>query len=64
MEEDERLINQAHDLFNQHSIFEIIDIEDRPEAVERMIEMYGSGVDLAKVQQYLDLLDRLRVWAG
>ncbi|KAB2890137.1 MAG: hypothetical protein F9K32_09840 [Desulfobulbaceae bacterium] len=60
MEEDERLINQAHDLFSQHSIFEIIDNEDRAEAVRAMIEIHGPMVELAKVNQYLDILDRLR----
>jgi len=60
MEEDERLINEAHDLFDQHSIFEIIDIEDRAEAIRTMIEIHGGGVDLAKVGRYLDVLNRLR----
>lgn len=44
MEKDERLINQAHDLYGDYSIFEVIDL-DRPAAIERMMEMYGPLVD-------------------
>lgn len=60
MEEDERLINVAHDLFNQHSIFEIIDVENRAEAIRTMLDLYGSDIDLAKVERCLAILDRIR----
>lgn len=60
MDEIKRLIKQAHNLFDQHSIFEIIDIEDRAEAIRVMIEIHGPGVNLAMVKKYLAILDRLR----
>ncbi|KAB2891388.1 MAG: hypothetical protein F9K32_04495 [Desulfobulbaceae bacterium] len=63
MEEDERLINEAHDLFGDYSIFEVIDL-DRPAAIERMKEMYGNEVELAKVEEYLDILEKLKKYTN
>ena len=63
MEDDEKLINEAHDLFGDYSIFEVIDL-DRPAAIEMMKEMYGSGVDPGKVERYLDILERLKTLPG
>ena len=57
----EELIDAAYDLFNDFSIFQVIDL-DRPAAVERMKKMYGSRVDLGKVDRYLDLLDQVKGW--
>ena len=59
MDNDEKLINEAHDLFGDYSIFEVYDL-DRPEAIKTMKELYGSGVDLEKVGLYLDVLEILR----
>jgi hypothetical protein len=39
-------------------------MQDRAEAIRAMIEIHGGGVDLVKVQQYLDILDQLRRFAG
>ena len=63
MDDDEKLINEAHDFFGDYSIFEVIDL-DRPAAIDMMKELYGSGVDLEKVERYLDVLEKLRRWAG
>lgn len=59
MDNDEKLINEAHDLFGDYSIFEVYDL-DRPEAIKTMKELYCSGVDLEKVGLYLDVLEILR----
>ena len=59
-EELEELINAAHDLYGDYSIYEVMDL-DRPAAIERMVEMYGP-VDLEKVERYLAVLDRIREW--
>lgn len=61
MDDAERLVHAAYDLFNDYSIFEVIDL-DRPAAVERMKELYGPLVDLGKVDRYLDLLTRMKGW--
>ena len=63
MDDDEKLVNEAHDLFGDYSIFEVIDL-DRPAAIEMMKELYGNGVDLEKVERYLDVLEQLRKWVG
>lgn len=60
MDKIETLINLAHELFEGQSILENLDIEDRAEAIRAIIDIHGGGVDLVKVQQYLDILDRLR----
>ena len=59
MDDDEKLINEAHDLFGDYSIFEVFDLE-RPAAIETMKEMHGSDVDIEKVERYLDVLEKLR----
>jgi hypothetical protein len=63
MDDDEKLINEAHDLFGEYSIFEVFDL-DRPDAFEMMKELYGNGVDLEKVDRYLDVLEELRALPG
>ena len=63
MDDDEKLINEAHDLFGDYSIFEVIDL-DRSEAIETMKELYGSNVDLERVERYLDMLERLKTLSG
>ena len=54
-DELEDLVNAAHDLYGDYSIYEVMDL-DRPAAIERMVEMYGQ-VDLEKVERYLAVLD-------
>ena len=57
----EELIDAAHDLYGEYSIYEVMDLEDRAAAITRMVEMYGP-VDLGKMEMYFDILDRIREW--
>lgn len=63
MDDLEKLVNDAHDLFGDYSIFEVIDL-NRPVANELMKEIYGPGVDQARVKRYFDVLGKLRTWVG
>ncbi|MBB5349196.1 hypothetical protein JWG42_10450 [Desulfoprunum benzoelyticum] len=56
----EDLIFAAHDLYGDYSIYEVIDL-DKPAAIERMVEMYGSP-DLERIEKYFSILDRIRAW--
>jgi len=58
----EELIDAAHDLYGDYSIYEVMDL-DRPAAIERMVEMYGPP-DWEKIQRYFSILDRIRAWRG
>ena len=60
-DELEELIDAAHDLFGDYSIYEVMDL-DKPVAIERMVEMYGGSVDLRKMEKYFAVLDRIRAW--
>ena len=57
----EELIDAAHDLYDDYSIYEVMDL-DRPAAIERMVEMYGGSVDLGKMGKYFAILDLIREW--
>ncbi|MGW8158705.1 MAG: hypothetical protein ACWGKN_09360 [Desulfoprunum sp.] len=59
-DELEELIDAAHDLYGDYSIYEVMDL-DRLTAIDRMVEMYGP-VDIGKVERYLAVLDRIRGW--
>ena len=59
-DELEELIDAAHDLYGDSSIYEVMDF-DRPAAIERMVEMYGP-VDRGKVERYFAILDPIREW--
>ncbi|MGB5218555.1 MAG: hypothetical protein WBN66_09670 [Smithella sp.] len=61
-DELEELIDAAHDLFDNYSIYEVMDLEDRQAAIERMVEMYGGSVDLGKMERYFAILDQIREW--
>lgn len=63
MDHDEKLVDEAHDLFGDYSIFEVFDL-DRPAAIEMMKELYGCDVDMEKVERYLDVLEKLRTLPG
>ena len=54
----EDLIRQAHSLYAENSVFEVIDA-DRDAAVERMIEIYGP-TDRGKLERYFLILDQIR----
>ncbi|MBB5349296.1 hypothetical protein JWG42_03160 [Desulfoprunum benzoelyticum] len=41
-EEFEELIDAAHDLYGDYSIYEVTDL-DRPAAIARIVEMYGPA---------------------
>ena len=57
----EELIDAAHDLYGDYSIYEVMDLEDRTAAIERMVEMYGP-VDLGKMEKYFAILAQIREW--
>ncbi|MBB5347202.1 hypothetical protein JWG42_09955 [Desulfoprunum benzoelyticum] len=61
-DELEELIDVAHDLFGDYSIYEVMDLEDRASAIERMVEVYGGSVDLGKMERYFSILDQIREW--
>ena len=52
---DERVINEAHTIFSETSVHEVIDL-DHESAVERLIYFYGHGIDMEKVDKYWLLL--------
>ena len=55
----EELIDAAHDLFGDYSVYEAMDL-DRPAAIARMVEMYGGSVDPVKMERYFSILDQIR----
>lgn len=55
----EMLVEQAHHLFGETSIFEVFDLSDRQEVIRTLVEFYGP-VNVEKVDQYLFILDQLR----
>lgn len=55
----EHLIDLAHDLFDEISVFEVMDLPTKKEASKVFVEFYDP-VDMGKVDRYLDILDRLR----
>lgn len=55
----EMLVEQAHCLFGESSIFEVFDLPSRREALRILVEFYGP-VDVEKVDRYLFILDQLR----
>jgi hypothetical protein len=56
---DERLICAAHAIFSLNSVHEVIDL-DREMAVERLIDFYGSDIEMEKVDRYLAVVWELR----
>ena len=63
MDQIKFLVDQAHDLFDEISVFDVIDLPTREDAVKRIVELCGP-VDMGKVDRYLSILDRLRVEIG
>lgn len=55
----EDLVNQAHDLFGESSIYEVMDLDDREEAIEVLSEYYAP-LDMDKVERYFTILDQIR----
>jgi hypothetical protein len=55
----EDLINQAHDIFGESSIYEVLDLDDREEAIEVLSEYYAP-LDMDKVERYFTILDQIR----
>ena len=55
------MIDAAHDLYGDYSIYEVMDL-DRPAAIAKMMEMYGGSVDLGKMEKYFTIIDRIREW--
>ena len=57
----EELVDAAHDLYGENSIYEVMDL-DRSAAIARVVEMYGGSVDLGKMERYYAVLDQIRKW--
>ncbi len=57
----ENLIHQAHSIFSENSVYEVIDL-DREMAVDRLIYFYGPMLDMGKVDRYLAVVDELRAY--
>jgi hypothetical protein len=57
----ESLIHQAHSIFSENSVYEVIDL-DREMAVERLIYFYGPMIDMGKVDKYLTVVEELRAY--
>jgi len=55
----EALVEAAHSIFGETSIFEVIDLEDREAAVGTLVDHYGP-IDMKKVDWYLGILDMLK----
>lgn len=58
----EILVDMAHQIFNQHSLHEIIDL-DRPVAREVLYKLYGPNPS-GDIEGYLDILGELRAIGG
>lgn len=63
MDKSEMLVEQAHSLFGETSIFEVFDLPNRQEVIQTLTEFYGL-VDVGKVDRYLSILDQLRIENG
>jgi len=61
MEDDilEKLIWQAHDIFGETSIYEVMDIEDRNEAIMILVDFYGP-VRMDDIEKYFNILNQIR----
>ena len=55
----EMLVEQAHRLFDKTSIFEVFDLPSRQEVINTLFELYGP-VEVGRVDQYLEVLNRIR----
>ena len=55
----EMLVEQAHHLFGETSIFEVFDLSGRREVIRTLVEFYGP-VDVGKVDRFLFILNQLR----
>jgi len=57
----ESLIDEAHSIFSENSVYEVIDL-DREMALSRLVYFYGSMLDMEKVDRYLAVVDELRAY--
>ncbi|TKB23115.1 hypothetical protein FCL47_23885 [Desulfopila sp. IMCC35006] len=57
-DETEKLVDEAHAIFNATSIHEVIDL-DKPAARAFLMKAYGN-YDSALIDQYLEVIDKLR----
>ena len=55
----ELLVDQAHQLFDKTSIFEVFDMTDRREIIRTLVDFYGL-VEVGKVDTYIRVLGQLR----
>ena len=55
----EALVEAAHNIFGETSIYEVMDLEDRRSAVRVLVDHYGL-IDMGRVDRYLGILDQLR----
>ena len=63
MDQIEFLVDRAHRLFGETSVFEVIVLPSREEIIISLISFYGP-VDFGKVDRYLLVLGRLRKEMG
>jgi hypothetical protein len=61
MDDLEMLVNAAHDLYEEISIFEAMDASDRQTAIDNIIEYYGPQ-DMGKIEKYLTIIDKIKAW--
>ena len=58
-EKIEALVEAAHSIFGETSIYEVIDLDDREAAVRVLVDHYGL-IEMGQVDRYLEILDQLR----
>ncbi|MGB5230576.1 MAG: hypothetical protein WBN83_03535 [Desulfoprunum sp.] len=56
MDELEELIDAAHELYGDYSIYEVMDLEDPAAAIERKFETYNPP-DGERIERYFSVLD-------
>ncbi|KJR97314.1 MAG: hypothetical protein VR65_25720 [Desulfobulbaceae bacterium BRH_c16a] len=63
MDQIEMLVEQAHGLFGETSIFEVFDLPGHQEIIQTLTEFYRP-VDVGKVDQYIAIINQLRTLAN
>lgn len=57
------LIDLAHDLIDEISVFEVMELPTKKEAIKVLVDLYGP-LDVGKVDRYLEIIERLRQEIG
>lgn len=53
------LIDNAHNIFNATSIYDVIDLDNRQEAETFLIKRYNNP-DKISINRYLDIVEKIR----